>query len=60
MKGRATFAGTPAEIVDALLDIRKQVGAPVDLLRPSHFPLLEHDAQVDLMEQLAEGVAPHV
>jgi hypothetical protein len=26
----------------------------------SHLLLLEWDAQVELMEQLAEGVAPHV
>jgi hypothetical protein len=26
----------------------------------SHFPLLGHDAQVDLMQELAEGVAPQV
>ena len=60
VKGRATFAGTPDEIVEALLDIREQAGVPVELVARSHFPLLEYDAQVDLMEQLAEGVAPHV
>jgi hypothetical protein len=26
----------------------------------SHFPLPEHDAQVELMQELAEGVAPQV
>ena len=28
--------------------------------RTEFFPLLEYDAQVDLMQQLSEGVAPHV
>jgi probable F420-dependent oxidoreductase len=60
VKGRATFAGTPDELVEALLDIRKQAGVPVELVARSHFPLLEYGAQVDLMAQLAEGVAPHV
>jgi hypothetical protein len=26
----------------------------------SHVPLIEFDAQVELIQQLAEGVAPHV
>ncbi len=60
VKGRATYAGTPDELVEALLDIRKQAGVPVEFVARSHFPLLEYDAQVDLMQQLAEGVAPHV
>ncbi len=58
--GRATFAGTPDEIVEALLDIRKQAGVPLELVARSHLPLLAYDEQVDLMQQLAEGVAPHV
>ena len=60
VKGRATFAGTTEELVEALLDIREQAGVPVEFVARSHLPLLEHDAQVDLMGQLAEGVAPHV
>lgn len=60
VKGRATYAGRPEAIVEALLDIRQRAGVPVDFVARSHFPLLEFDAQVDLMQQLAEGVAPHV
>jgi probable F420-dependent oxidoreductase len=59
-KGRATYAGAPDEIVEALLDIRRRAGVPVEFVARSHFPLLAYDAQVDLMAQLAEGVAPHV
>jgi hypothetical protein len=58
--GRATYAGTPDELVGALLDIRRLVRVPVEFVARSHFPLLEFEAQVDLMRQLAEGVAPHV
>ena len=50
----------PAALVEALLDIRRQAGVPVEFVARSHFPLLEYDAQVELMGQLAEGVAPHV
>ena len=60
VKGRATFAGTPDELVEALLDIRRQAGVPVEFVARSHFPLLDYDAQIHLMDQLAEGVAPHV
>ena len=60
VQGRATFAGPADELVEALLDIRRQAGVPVEFVARSHFPLLEYDAQVDLMGQLAEGVAPNV
>ena len=60
VRGRATFAGTPDQLVEALLDIRQQAGVPVELVARSHFPILGYEAQVDLMQQLAEGVAPHV
>ena len=58
--GRATLAGSPDQLVEGLLEIRRQAGVPVDFVARSHLPLLEYDAQVDLMQQLAEGVAPHV
>jgi probable F420-dependent oxidoreductase len=60
VRGRATFAGPPDAIVEALLDIRRQAGVPVEFAARSYFPLLELDPQLDLMAQLAEGVAPHV
>ncbi len=60
LKGRATYAGLPEANVEALLDIRARAGVPLEFVARSHFPLLEYGAQLDLMEQLAEGVAPHV
>ncbi len=60
VKGRATFAGPPDELVAGMLDIRRQAGVPVEFVARSHFPFLELDDQLELMEQLAEGVAPHV
>ncbi len=60
VRGRATYAGTADQLVQALLDIRQQAGVPVEFVARSHVPLLGYDAQLDLIQQLAEGVAPHV
>ena len=59
-RGRATYAGSADELVEALLEIRRRAGVPVELVARSHFPLLEHGAQVELMQRLAEDVAPHL
>ncbi len=59
-RGRATYAGPPEALVEALLEIRRQAGVPLELVARSHLPLLELEEQLDLMSQLAEGVAPHV
>jgi hypothetical protein len=53
------MSGGPSR-VEALLDIRRQAGVPLEFVARSHFPLLEYGAQVDLMQQLSERVAPHV
>ena len=60
LKRRTTYAGTTDELVEALLDIRNQAPVPVEFVARSHLPMLEDDAQLELMHQLAEGVAPHV
>lgn len=58
--GRSTIAGTGEQIVEELLDIRDAAGMPVEFAARSHFSTLEHGEQVELMQQLAEQVAPHV
>jgi alkanesulfonate monooxygenase SsuD/methylene tetrahydromethanopterin reductase-like flavin-dependent oxidoreductase (luciferase family) len=60
LKRRTAYAGTPDELVETLLEIRRQAGVPVQFVARSHLPLLEYGAQVELMQQLAEGVAPHL
>jgi len=60
LKRGAVYAGTPDQLVESLLAIRAAVPVPVDFVTRSHFPLLEIDDQLELMRQLAEGVAPHV
>jgi probable F420-dependent oxidoreductase len=60
VRGRATYAGSPDELVEALLDIRRGAGVPVELVARSHLPMLTYNEQTELMARLAEGVAPHV
>jgi hypothetical protein len=57
---RTAHAGTPAELVEALLEVRNGVPVPVEFVARSHLPMLGYEAQVEVMQQLAEGVAPHV
>jgi probable F420-dependent oxidoreductase len=57
---RTAHAGTPEELVEALLQVRREVPVPVEFVARSHLPLLDYDAQIEVMQQLAEGVAPHV
>jgi len=57
---RATYAGTPDQLVEELRQVKKQAGVPTEFVARSHFPMLEFEAQVELMELLATGVAPHV
>ncbi len=60
IKGRAAFAGTAAELVASLREIRETAGVPVEFVARSHLPLLDYHAQVDLMHELAEDVAPYL
>jgi probable F420-dependent oxidoreductase len=60
VKGRATYAGSADELVEALHAIRRQAGVPIEFVARSYLPLLQYQAQVELMQQIAEGVAPHV
>lgn len=57
---RTAHAGTTDELVDGLLAIRNAVPVPVEFVARSHLPFLEYDGQVEVMQQLAEGVAPYV
>jgi probable F420-dependent oxidoreductase len=60
VRGRATIAGTTDEIVEALLALRERAGVPVEFAARSYFPMLDIGEQLELMHELAEGVAPHV
>jgi alkanesulfonate monooxygenase SsuD/methylene tetrahydromethanopterin reductase-like flavin-dependent oxidoreductase (luciferase family) len=60
LKRGTTHAGTTDELVDVLLDIRSQVPVPVEFAARSHLPILGYEAQIEVMQQLAEDVAPHL
>jgi probable F420-dependent oxidoreductase len=60
LERRTVYAGTPEQLVEALHDIRRRVEVPVEFVARSYLPLLGSDEQVELMQRLAEGVAPHV
>jgi probable F420-dependent oxidoreductase len=60
LQRRATIAGSSDEIVESLLQLREKAGMPVEFVARSYFPTLEYQAQVELMQQLAEEVAPRV
>jgi probable F420-dependent oxidoreductase len=55
---RTAFAGTADELVSTLLEIREGVPVPVEFVARSHLPMLEYEAQLELMQRLAEDVAP--
>jgi hypothetical protein len=40
--------------------LRERAGIPVEFVARSYFPTLEYGAQLELMQQLAEEVAPRV
>jgi len=60
LRRRTTYAGTTDELVEALLDIRRRAQVPVEFVARSYLPMLGYEAQVALMQELAEDVAPHL
>ncbi len=58
--GRSTIVGSGDEILSQLLEIRDRAGLPVEFVARSYFPTLEYDQQLELMQRLAEEVAPHL
>lgn len=57
---RATIAGTSDQIVEYLHEIRDAASLDVEFAARSYFPTLGYDEQYELMQQLAEEVAPYV
>ena len=57
---RAAFVGPSEYIVEQLHAIRDAVGVEVDFMARSYLHTLDFERQVELMEQLADEVAPHV
>jgi len=57
---RSAIAGTGDQIVSYLLDMREKTGMAVEFAARSYLATLDFDDQVELMQQLAEEVAPHL
>jgi probable F420-dependent oxidoreductase len=57
---RATIAGSSDDIVESLNELRDKAGIPVEFVARSYFPTLEYGEQLELMQHLAEEVAPRV
>ncbi|MGA7271523.1 MAG: LLM class flavin-dependent oxidoreductase [Acidimicrobiia bacterium] len=58
--GRSTVVGTPDQIVSTLQEIRRRAPLPVEFVARSYFATLPYADQVELMQRLAEEVAPHL
>lgn len=58
--GRSTIAGSGDEMVEALNQVKEAVDLPVEFVARSYFHTLAYDDQVELMQYLAEEVAPHI
>ncbi len=57
---KASVIGSSQQIVDYLNDIKSQVDVPLRIMARSHFATLEYARQVEILDQLAEEVLPHV
>jgi probable F420-dependent oxidoreductase len=60
LQSRFTVAGSSDQIVSTLLEVRQQASMPVEFVARSYFATLAYQDQVELMQQLAEEVAPHL
>jgi probable F420-dependent oxidoreductase len=60
LSGRSTIAGTVEQIVETLHETRRRASTPVEFVARSYLSTLGYDRQVELMQELAEGVASHV
>ncbi len=57
---RGVMVGSPDRIVDQLSTLREEAGVPIDFVARSFFSTLPHTRQLELMEDLATGVLPHL
>ena len=60
LAARAAFVGPSDYIVEQLNAIREAVDVEIGFMARSFLHTLSFDRQIELMEQLASEVAPHV
>lgn len=56
----SSLVGSAEQIVAGIAEIRESVDVDLDIVARSYFPTLPYDQQVEVMEHLATGVAPHL
>lgn len=56
----ATLLGRGSDIAERIEEIRRAAGIELDIVARSYFPTLSFDQQIEVMEQLATEVAPHL
>jgi probable F420-dependent oxidoreductase len=54
------IGGSTEEIVDTIGTLRSQLGVPVEWVARSHFADLGWDRQIEIVDELAENVMPHL
>ena len=57
---KATLVGSGSDIAEQVASIRRAAGVDIDIVARSYFPTLSYTEQVEIMQQLAEEVAPLV
>ncbi len=60
IKSRAVLTGPGDHIVEQLLALREAAGVPVEFVARSYHPTMFRAQQLEVMERLAEEVAPHL
>ena len=55
---KATLLGTGADIAEQVAGIQDAVDVDLDIVARSYFPTMTFDEQAEVMQQLAEEVAP--
>lgn len=55
---KATLLGTGSDIAERVASIREAAGVDIDIVARSYFPTLTYAEQIEIMQQLAEEVAP--
>ncbi len=60
IRTRGVIVGSGEEIVHRLGELRDSLPVPIDLVARSFFASLDHEHQVELLEELAADVLPHV
>ncbi len=60
IRARSTIAGTADQIVEELLEVRQKAALEVEFAARSYFHTLPYEEQLELMEELATDVAPHL